>query len=119
MYKMDIDEQYDQTCNELIVALRTITNNFTLVCELTSSMNVHYHGVIELPTSKRKFVNIFRKDKKFGYVSCKEITNKKGWSDYISKDLENTQNEIGRRSILNDDYKMFSDEIRLKYMNRF
>lgn len=119
MYKKDIDWQYDETCNELVIALRSISNNFTLVCELTQSMNVHYHGIIELGTSKRKFVNLFRNDKKFGFISCKEITNREGWVNYLRKDLKNSMEELGRRVIINDDHKIFMHEEMRCYAKTF
>lgn len=115
LYKYDIDRQYDETANELQLMLRQISNNFTLVCELTNNMNIHYHGIIELCSSKRKLVNIFRGHNKFGYISSRELFNQESWITYIKKDIKNTYEELGRRSILKDDYKIFTDNEMVQY----
>lgn len=116
MYQKDIDYQHDETANELYVCLKLLSNKFSLVAELTSSMNVHYHGIIQLAEGgKRKFVNQFRGDKKFGYVCLKPITNLSGWCLYIKKDIKTTMDELCRRLIIEDDYNVFTLEERFLY----
>lgn len=121
MYKKDIDKQYDETANELYVSLKLLSEKITLVAELTRQFNVHYHGIIKLEGSKRKFVNMFRGDKKFGYVSLapiKEGTSSKVYA-YISKDIKISTEELGRRAILRDDYNVFSNRDRMLYACSF
>lgn len=116
MYKMDIDAQYDATCNELHLALRQISTKFTMLAELTKNMNIHYHGVIRMGKSKRNFVNLFRNHKKFGFINIRVITNGlEGWSAYLKKDLENTYFETNRRPIIIDNYEIFTLDEKIQY----
>lgn len=114
MYVNDCDSQYDQTKNHLYMLLKQITNNFTLVSELTSSNNIHYHGIIELP-STRKFHNLFRKSEMFGHVSIREIYDMVKWKEYLKKSISLTASTIERRPIISDDYKVFTLEEHMLY----
>jgi len=120
MYKVDIDKQFDETCNELYVALVYLSDKVTLVAELTTQgFNVHYHGIIQLQNTKRQFINYFRNDKKFGFVSCTPTINMEKIIPYISKDLQHTMEELQRRPIIKDDYNCFSTSQRLNFARQF
>lgn len=115
MYVNSDVEQYDKTKNHLYTLLKTITNNFTLIAELTpSAFNVHYHGVIELP-SPRKFHNLLRTSDMFGHRSIRPIYDMVKWTEYLKKDMESTSVHLNRRPIINDDYKMFTLEEHMLY----
>lgn len=115
MYKKDIDKQYDDTANELYVSLKILSEKITLVAELSRNFNVHYHGIIRLDGSKRKFVNMFRGDKKFGFVNLSLIKSAEKVYAYISKDIKISTEELGRRVIIHDDYNVFSTRDRMLY----
>jgi len=119
MYKLDIDKQFDETKNDIVMSLRSVSNKYTLVTELTKSFNIHYHGLIELQGSKRSFVNLFRNEKKIGFVQCNPLYDEEKVATYLSKDLEFNQNELQRRVIINDDYNLFTISQRLKYGTLF
>lgn len=119
MYKKDIDKQYDETANELYVSLKLLSEKITLVAELSKSFNVHYHGIIRLDGSKRKFVNMFRGDKKFGFVNLSPIKSESKVYAYISKDIKISTEELGRRAIIRDDYNVFSNRDRMLYACSF
>lgn len=114
MYRYEPEEQYDLVKNHLYITLKQLSNNFTLVTELTQNMNIHFHGIIEL-YHKKKWYSVFRKSDKFGFTSCREISDMEGWKKYISKDLQLTLDMLERRPIINDDYKVFTLEDNMKY----
>lgn len=112
---LDIPEsQFDQTYTHVYEKLKSITNNFTLVAELTKSDNIHYHGVIDL-NQRRKFNDKFRKDRYIGFKCIKPLGDATGWKNYITKDLKDTTSSINRRPIINDHYRWFSLEDKAKY----
>lgn len=119
MYKMDIDKQFDETCNELYVALVYLSDKVTLITELTKNFNIHYHGVIKLPGTKRQFINYFRNDKKFGFINCTPVVNMEKIIPYINKDLKNTYDELNRRVIIKDDYNCFTNKEKSLYGRQF
>lgn len=119
MYRYDIDIQFDDTANELYVSLRQLSNKISLVAELSKNYNVHYHGIISLKGSKRKFINYFRNDKKFGFVNASPIKNEENVFSYIQKDVVNTYQELDRRPIIKDDYNIFPLKSRMLYGREF
>lgn len=116
LYVHDATEQYDLTFTKVIDELlklcsrNLVTNdlNFSCVAELTKSYNVHYHGIIKMRIEgkpcMKKFHDAFRASKIFGHVDIKQMTDQKGWIEYISKDLVDTQNMVGRPPILYDGF---------------
>lgn len=120
MYRFTADEQFDKTHGELIIMLKILSEKFTLVTELTKSLNIHWHGIIRLGDKKSPFVNIFRGDKQFGFVQLSPITHSEGKVyEYLRKDLANTVKDLNRRPILSDDYKVFSVSDLMKYGTHF
>lgn len=118
LYRFEPEEQYDRTISHLIVTLKLLSNNFSLVAELTQNMNIHFHGIIELH-HKKKWYTTFRQSDIFGFTSCREVTNMQGWVDYISKELAITKTNMARQPILHDDYNIFDVEKRLLYAAHF
>lgn len=123
LYGIPGQDQYDKTSDELVKHLSNICAEYTLVAELTSSYNVHYHGTVSFalklpgpPVNLRKrFVDSFRKNKLFGFVQIKQIDDEPGWIEYISKSLEETCNDLGRRPILKDDFNYWTPIQYAKY----
>lgn len=107
MYRDEPEIQYDKCIYNLYTLLKSLTNNFTLVVELTQSMNIHMHGIIELH-HKKKWYTTFRKSDIFGFTVCREITDMVKWKEYISKSLEETYKVLNRRPIINDDYNVYT-----------
>lgn len=114
MYRYEPEEQFDMLYRELFLIMKRLSNNFTLVTELTSNYNIHWHGIIELH-HKKKWYSVFRKTDKFGFTCCREIYDMTEWKKYISKSLGETMANIGRPPILNDDYKVFDIAEQLCY----
>lgn len=94
--------------NEIQGALNTIVENkcaqFSLICEMTRSFNVHLHGVMRVPITKSKksmlhqCQEVFRNVKDAGYVCIKPITEYKHWIFYCIKDYDKTFNELEGQS---------------------
>lgn len=114
MYGDEPEVQYDKCVYNLYTLLGTLTNNFTLVCELTQNMNIHYHGIIELH-HKKKWYTAFRNSDQFGFTTCREITDLPKWKEYIGKSIVQTYKDINRRPIIKDDYKVFTSNDRAFY----
>lgn len=119
MYKMDVDRQYDETANELTVYLKSISEKLTIVAELTKSMNIHFHGIMETVHTKRQFINAFRNDKKFGFVQCTVMNNYEKCCEYIGKDIKETTEVVGRRAILIDNFSVFETGTHMLYARSF
>lgn len=111
LFRVPAESQYDKTTESLCDMLRDVSHTYTLVAELTKNMNIHYHGVIIFHMGPKnlikKFVDAFRAHAKFGFVCIKVITDEPGWIDYISKELKNTYESIGRRPIVYDGVGLF------------
>lgn len=114
MYGDEPEIQYDKNVYDLYSLLKTLTNNFTLVVELTQNMNIHMHGIIELH-HKKKWYSAFRNSTQFGFTSCREIYDMAKWKEYISKSFIETYVTINRRPIINDDYEAFTIDDQIKY----
>jgi len=120
LYNENSEIQYDNTSVRLLQKLSLISNNVTLVAELTKSCNIHYHGIIDFKiynkeaSLMRKFYDHFRcrhKNKHvcdcdFGFVHMKPIDNYPIWKDYITKSLTETRKAINRPPVLHDDFNM-------------
>jgi len=114
MYGDEPEIQYDKVTYNLYTLLKTLSNNFTLVAEVTQNMNIHYHGIIELH-HKKKWYSVFRKSDMFGFTVCLEITKMVTWKEYISKSIVQTNTDLNRRPIINDDYQVFPSSMMVLY----
>lgn len=108
LYDHPATAQYDLTfepCFKLLLEI-SLKNQFTLVAEQTKNYNIHYHGIIVMPTSgkpcMKKFHDSFRGSKLFGFVNIKQITEQNIWIEYISKELYETQSMVNRPPIIYD-----------------
>lgn len=111
MYRLTPEEQYDQTATELLRIIKGVGCTVTMVAELTSNFNLHYHlGLIFLDHKDclKKWHNLFRRSKVFGYTCVKQVTHDAGWIEYISKDLTETRKSLGRPSIISDEFNWLS-----------
>lgn len=117
MYRYEPEEQYDRTYKDLVILCRLMSNNFTIVAEVTKNCNLHYHGIIELH-HKKKWYSTFRKSDIFGFTTCREQYDDK-WNEYISKSLKETYETILRRPIIKDSYNIFTNEQKIEYGTEF
>jgi hypothetical protein len=119
LYKDPPEEQYDTTYSKLRDLLRSMTNYYVIVAEVTKSYNIHYHGFIwfgnTVHNCMKKFHDKFRKDTMFGFVNIKQCDNDEKWLYYIMKDLKNFYEEIGRRPIVDDTMEKITIEDKMLY----
>jgi hypothetical protein len=107
IYRETAEEQYRQTAYN--VAKLFSKCKLTLIAELTQSCNIHYHGIIAVPitisSQPRKYIfDQIRKYSKLGKTTVVQMTNYEGWSDYLSKDLQETSKTV--YPIIKDDYEI-------------
>lgn len=118
LYSFGVEQQYD-------LAKPIVTNlnigKMTCVAELTKSYNVHFHMLLERdttlqcigskgrPISFEHFIaNKFRNSDTIGFFQLKKIDNKQGWIDYMSKDIQKTKEDMGRRVVVIDEFDIYS-----------
>lgn len=95
-YSKDLAEQYTLVKEEL----KQCPFNKSLVTEITKSGNLHFHGVINVPTvglrgtAKQAVHNYFKKCKVIGFIYVKEMTDRKGWYSYCFKELDKTKLDV-------------------------
>lgn len=105
----------------------------SLVCELTKSNDIHYHGTLQMPMNKeiRDYPiwirNVFRSNptkrnpikkdltKYLGYIVLKPITDAKIWTGYLCKTLQEFKERTNRMPIILDDCRLFTAEQLLCY----
>lgn len=99
-------EQYDLT-HELLPKIYTAAGckNISMVAELTKNADIHYHGTFTYPGYNLMKViyilkNVMRKYKEFGFAMYKVVDDEEGWVDYLGKEIEQTQEMLGRRPII-------------------
>lgn len=89
-YSRTIGEQYHLVRNEI----EDIQNiEYNLIFELTSSFNVHAHGIVKLKkvnrySELRQLYDIFRRCISIGFVCIKPIDDIKKWTEYCYKDKD-------------------------------
>lgn len=111
--KLDAEGQYVLTKDKLLGRLKDC--KVTVIAELTSNFDVHYHAILKVPLRKcgkkhplRYIKDVFRGE--FGFTCVKEVDSYDGWATYLKKDIEETSKVI--YPILKDDYDIF-DELYL------
>lgn len=119
IFAQEPEDQYDKSSAHASARLNTLSDQFTLIAELTKNYNIHYHGIIKFPLKKKdlmkEFYKCFRTDLIIGFVNIRQIDDKSKWIDYISKDLCRTKDAIIRRPIINDMLDVFDNEQRALY----
>lgn len=120
MYKHEPEHQYDVTYDYVRRKLLSLTEHFTLICEMTKSYNVHYHAVLSLPLNdtsdcQKKIHKLFRNDPNVGFIYVKQVTDFDKWIEYIRKDIVKTCSVLNRRPIIHDWYDQFDLNERDKY----
>lgn len=115
LYKYIAEEQFSRTYIALSIHLCKLSPNVTVLAELTKSMNIHYHGIIQFNIDRaevnlrKKFIDSFRTSKEFGFVNIKQIEDEAGWIKYITKDLDQSRLLIGSPPILLDRLELLGD----------
>lgn len=121
MYRDEPEIQYDNTCLYVRDKLHQLTNDFTLVAELTKAYNIHYHLVIKFDITnknidyRKEFHKLFRNDRMIGFINLQPMANAPASQVYIKKDLDKTCNSIDRRPVICDTYNWFNLEERALY----
>jgi len=120
IYKYEPEQQYDLTYDHILRKLKSLTNYFTLVAEVTKSINLHMHCIIKFPLIKGKLWDkeikkLFRQDPFVGFTCMKQVEDFNGWVEYVRKDLDKSLQYLNRRPIIYDTYDVFDlkDRARL------
>lgn len=111
LYHKTAEEQAEDTI-DIIKGCRLGQARALTVMELTSSFNLHYHGVIDFhyePELVHSYAKLFsdwiRKQPKLGKMfKIKPCDDLKGWLNYIFKDLRHTHHLVGLDPVVRDDF---------------
>jgi len=117
--KFTAEQQYDKFAHDvvLIELLKLFPKSrLSLVCELTKSYDIHFHGIISFNMALLKantnvprwFRDKFRNQSIIGFVLCKVIDNKDVWIEYILKSLPEFNKDMQRQGLITDDYGIAS-----------
>jgi len=118
LYQSDATKQYDMTYTTVYRMVQSIfayTSKLTIVAELTKQFCIHYHGILSIITDKSEvrcrkiFVDSFRNHPLLGFVNIKLMDDEAGWIKYISKDIHQTKDLVGRPPVLRDDHKLLGN----------
>jgi len=103
------EHQYDITWKPVYDLIKSLPCKLTMVAEVTRNMNIHYHGIVSflvLPGIKsyiKAFKDKFRLAKHIGYTNITQIENHQQVKDYITKDLHQTKELIGRPPVISNE----------------
>lgn len=114
LYRHSAKEQYRITSN----IVHEIIGNYkvSVVAELTSQNNIHYHGIVELTDFAHRdaFINKIRQwHKEMGRYSCSQLVDEPVWIEYMRKNTSKTDSVINKWPWVKDDFKI-SGEITFK-----
>lgn len=112
MYRMEANEQY----KFLYEHLRKILDKFkcSMIAELTSENNVHYHGKIELKDFQHRdslFNKLRNYHKWFGRKTCTQLVDEPKYDEYMRKDIQKTKLLI-EHPIVMDSFNIFGRDLR-------
>ncbi len=88
-------EQYTAT-RSILQKILTKKNPYVFIPELTLTGYVHYHGLYLPVFYKSLYKTVLPKLRRYGFVKIKKCDNPQGWVDYMTKDIHNNTNTIGR-----------------------
>jgi len=102
------EEQYDKYASYVV---NTIKERYPgcmlkLMCEMTKSYDLHFHGTVNFKINKRihnlykHFSDSFRGDKIIGFVLLKVITEDTVWDEYIMKSKDDFETTTGRSATI-------------------
>lgn len=103
--------QYDKYASYVVTTIKELFPEciLTLVCELTKSFDIHFHGTICFKKSKMRgnvvnvpkwFSDKFRGNKTIGYVLLKVVDDSVKWNDYIMKSITEFEATTLRKAIV-------------------
>lgn len=100
----DCETQYDKYTSYVVKQIKDRYPSclLKLMCEMTKSYDLHFHGTIIFKSNKRiknyskHFCDTFRRDKIIGFVLLKVITDDKIWDEYITKSCVDFEQQTGR-----------------------
>lgn len=92
----------------------------SLIAELTSTNNIHLHGIIELKDIKErdKFINKLRPySRQLGKFTLNQVRYEESYIEYMNKDKKYTHEILNMDPIIRDGYGIYGD--RPKEYRRF
>lgn len=119
-YTQEPEKQYDNTYEYVSRKIRSLTQTYTLIAEVTKAYNVHYHSILRISPNQYKdnlkqIYACFRNDNLIGYIKCDQTINYNKWVEYLQKDIIHTMNALNRRPIIYDQYDIFDESQRASY----
>lgn len=112
LYRLTATEQYDRTYQHIRDVVRPYAS--TIVAELTSEHNIHYHCIIDMPDDplferQKVVLDKFRKlTPIFGKKSFRPVQYEESYEMYIMKDLKKTLCVTSRDPVILDELKIRS-----------
>lgn len=117
--KYTAEEQYERFAHTVVIeSLQKLfpSSKITLVCELTKSHDLHFHGIISFNLAllranqnvPRWFRDKFRNHATVGFVLLKVIDNQEIWLDYILKTVTAFKEDLKLNPILIDEHGLAS-----------
>lgn len=112
--KMNAEEQYEEYAHQCVSELKRLFSNckLTLICEMTKTFDIHFHGVISFDMATlrsnqnvpKMFRDSFRNHKYIGFVLLKVIDNQSVWNEYIMKSLKDFEKDTGKFPLLINEF---------------
>lgn len=96
MYCHTAREQHSST-KKLLWELLEPYHEVSMICELTSMNNCHYHGLIELRDHQErdKLINRIRRFKQLGKFTINQVKYEQSYIEYMRKDMDKTRDIVG------------------------
>jgi len=114
-------EQYLKYANYILQIIDGLFpgNKLTMVCEMTKSYDLHFHGIITFDQScirsgvnvPRWFRDKFRNHPIIGFVLLKVITEREIWIDYLKKDISHFQGDLNVHPCIRDDFDIIRENL--------
>lgn len=113
-YRRTYEDQYKGSCYLLTSIFNAGGCKYTMVAELTKQYNIHYHGIIKIPTERGKdsikwFFDRLRLLSFIGRSECEQVKNYEKWTTYIMKDVDR---DIDVLTVIKDDYNLHIIELK-------
>lgn len=111
-YRDTWEKQRHNTAGALLKIFKD--SKMTLICELTKTDNIHYHGIWSCPMhlcndAKKYFFDRLRLFSRIGKCECLPVNNWYNWCIYLNKDIA-LHRQRGLNPIVKDDYEIIDTE---------
>lgn len=121
LFCLEPEQQYDAAVKHINDKLLALTMSHTIVCELTLSYNIHFHGICCFNISRKdkncqkEWFKCWRNDPYVGFTNLRQVTDKNGWLEYMAKDFDKTYLALNRRPLIYDYLEYYSTADRARY----